>query len=208
MPILFRAFRDDIASAGQEFKPTPNVLTRLPSARVARLLEACKPLADFVRVSNTNHSTLTGDMPGTGLLALGSLYQPKVDLELYMERIVLHQNLTGLNVSRVDHTSNHVVTTLALAMEALKEFRLQGACETVRAPITTVGDTFGESNTRRLPALCQVGDTGDLPPVYQAWTDKKKNDRVQHMLQDHLDSCAAALDTEALFVTTTALKLF
>ena len=54
------------------------------------LLEACKSLANFVHVSNTKHSMLTDDMPGTGLSAPGSLYQPKVDLELYMERMVLH----------------------------------------------------------------------------------------------------------------------
>ena len=55
------------------------------------LLEACKPLADFVRVSNTKHSTLIGnEMPGTGLLGPGSFDQPEVDLELYMERMVSH----------------------------------------------------------------------------------------------------------------------
>ena len=55
------------------------------------LLEACKPLVDFVCVSNTKHATLTGnEIPGTGLSAPGTLFQPEVDLELYMERMVLH----------------------------------------------------------------------------------------------------------------------
>ena len=44
--------------------------------------------------------------------------------------------------------------------------------------------------------------------MYQAWAGKRKNDCVQHILQDHLDSWAAAFDTEALFVTTGGLKLF
>ena len=112
----------------------------------------------------------------------------------------------GLNVSGVDHTSNHVVATLVSAVEALKESHLQGAHKTVCAPVTAVRDAFGESNTRCLLALCQVGDTCDLPPIYQAWAGKKKNDRIQHILQDHLDSSAAAFDTEAPFVTTAALK--
>ena len=120
------------------------------------LLEAC----------NTKYSTLTGDMPGTGLSAPGSLYQPKVDLELYMERMVLHRDLMGLNVYGADHASNHVVATLALAVEALKESHLQCSRKTVHAPITTVRDTFGESNTHRILALCQVGDTGNLHPMY------------------------------------------
>jgi len=130
------------------------------------LLDTCKPLADFVRVSNTRHATLTGDMPGTGLSAPGSLYQPEVDLELYMERMVLHRDLTGLNAPVTEHAPNHVVATLASAVEALKESHLQGSRDIARAPVTSVRDAFGESNTRRLLALCQVGDTDDLPPVY------------------------------------------
>ena len=77
------------------------------------LLEACKLLADFVRVSNTKHATLIGnEMPGTGLSAPSRLFQPEVDLELYMERMVLHRNLTGLKSSRIKTTPNHVVPTL------------------------------------------------------------------------------------------------
>ena len=113
-------------------------------------------------------------MPGTGLLGPGSFDQPEVDLELYMERMVLHWDLMGLNVSGVDQTSNHVVATLASTEETLKESHLQGSRETVYAPVTTVKDAFGESKTRRLLALCQVGDTGNLPPVYQAWAGKRK----------------------------------
>ena len=67
-------------------------------------------------------------------------------------------------MSRADHTSNHVVETLALAVEALKESHLQGARGTIRAPVTTVRKAFGESNTCCLLALCQVGNTGDPPP--------------------------------------------
>ena len=77
-------------------------------------------------------------------------------------------------MSGVDHTSNHVVATLALAVEALKESHLQGSRETVRLPLTTVRDAFGKSNTRHLLALCQIGETGNLPPIYQAWAGKKK----------------------------------
>ena len=47
----------------------------------------------------------------------------------------------------LDHASNHVVATLALAVEALKESHLQGSRETVRTPVITVRDAFGESNT-------------------------------------------------------------
>ena len=47
------------------------------------LLEACKPLADFVRVFNIKYSMLTGNaMPETGLSAPGTLFQREVDLEL------------------------------------------------------------------------------------------------------------------------------
>ena len=107
-------------------------------------------MADFVRVSNTKHSTLTRrEMPGTDLLAPGVLYQPEVDLELYMKQMVLHRNLTGLNVSGVDHTSNHVVATLALAVEALKESHLQGTQETARKPVTTVRKAFEDSTSER-----------------------------------------------------------
>ena len=161
---------------GKNLSPCQTFSLVYPWLESQGLLEACKPLADFVCVSNTKHSTLTGDMPGTGLSATGSLYQPEVDLKLYMEHMVLHQDLTGLNVYGMDHTSNHVVATLASAVEALKKFHLQGTHKTVRAPITTVRDAFGEANTQRLLALCQVGDTCDLPPVYQAWAGKKNND--------------------------------
>ena len=86
------------------------------------LVEAYKPLADFVCVSNTKHSTLTGnEMPGTGHFAPGTLFQPNLDLELFMERMVLHHNLTGLKSPRTKTTPNQVVATLTSAVEALKE---------------------------------------------------------------------------------------
>ena len=69
-------------------------------------------------------------------------------------------------------------------------------------------EAFRDSNTRHLLALCQVCDTGDLPPVYQAWAGKRENDRIQLILQDHLDSCATVFNTEAPFATRAALKLF
>ena len=161
---------------GKNLSPCQMFSLVYPWLELQGLLEACKPLADFVRVSNTKHSTLTGnDMPGTGLSAPGSLYQPEMDLELYMEHMLLHRDLTGLNVSGADHTSNHVVVTLASTVKALKGFHLQGTRETVHAPGTTVREAFGESNTwLLLVALCQVGDTGNLPPVYQAWAGKKE----------------------------------
>ena len=153
---------------------------------------------------------LTGNkVRGTGLSAPGALYQPEVDLELYMERMVLHRDLTnqGLKVSGVDHTSNNVVVTLTSAVETLKETHLQGTREAVRTPVTTVREAFRGSNTRRILALCQVCDNGDLPPVYQAWAGKRKNDHIQHILQNRLNSCATIFDTEAPFVTTAALNL-
>ena len=126
-----------------------------------------------------------------------------------MERMVLHRDLTGLNMLVIEHAPSHVVATLASVVKALKESHLQSLCDTARAPVTTIRDAFRESNTRRLLALCQVGDTDNLPPVsYQAWASKKKNDQVQHILQDHLDSCATVLESEASFVTTAALKAF
>ena len=82
---------------GKNLSPCQTFSLLYPWLESQGLLEACKPLADFVRVSNTKHSTLTGDMPGTNLSAPGSLYHPEVDLELYMERMVLHRDLTGLN---------------------------------------------------------------------------------------------------------------
>ena len=75
---------------GKNLSPRQTLSLVYPWLESQGLLETCKPLADFVRVSNTKHSTLTGDMPGTGLLAPDSLYQPEVDLELYMEQMVLH----------------------------------------------------------------------------------------------------------------------
>ena len=64
------------------------------------------------------------------------------------------------------NTSNVIVASLTLAVEALKDFQLQGNIKNARRdfhPITTVREAFGESNTRRLLALCQVEDTEDLP---------------------------------------------
>ena len=75
---------------GKSLSPRQTFSLVYPWLESQGLLEACKLLADFVRVSNTKHSTLTGDVPGTGLSASGSLYQPEVDLELYMERMMLH----------------------------------------------------------------------------------------------------------------------
>ena len=149
---------------GKNLSPGQTISLVYPWLELHGLLEACKSLADFVRVSNTKHSTLTGDMPGTSISAPGSLYQPKVDLELYMEYMVLHRDLTGLNVSGADHISNLVVATLTLAVEALEESHLQGARKTVRALVTTVRDTFGESSTQRLLAMCLVGDTRRSSP--------------------------------------------
>ena len=112
-------------------------------------------------------------MPGTGLSAPGTLFQPEVDLELYMERMVLHRDLTGLKSSGVETAPNHAVATLVSAVEALKESHLQGTQEVAQVqPISTGREAFGESNTRSLLALCQVGDTKDLPAVYQAWAGK------------------------------------
>ena len=119
---------------GKNVSPRQTFFLVYPSLKSQGLLEACKPLVDFVRVSNSKHSTLAGrEMPGTDLSAPGALYQPEVELKLYMERMVLHRDLTGLKVSGADRTSNHVVVTLVLAVEALKESHLQGTRETVHA---------------------------------------------------------------------------
>ena len=80
MPLLF----------GKNLSPCQTFSFVYPWLELQGMLEACKQLADFFRISNTKHPTLTGDMPGTRLSAPGSLYQPKVDLELYTERMVLH----------------------------------------------------------------------------------------------------------------------
>ena len=89
------------------------------------LVEAYKPLADFVCVSNTKHSTLTGnEMPGTGLAAPDALFQPEVDLELYIERMLLHCNLTGLKSPVAETTPNQLVATLSSTVEALKKSHL------------------------------------------------------------------------------------
>ena len=73
-----------------------------------------------------------------------------------------------------DHTLNNVVATLALAVEALKEFHLQEIRETSRAPVIIVREAFGDSNTRHLLVLCQVGDTGDPPSVPGLGRQKEK----------------------------------
>ena len=87
---------------GQDLSPRQAFTLVYPCLESQGFLEACKSLADFVRVSNTKHSTLTGnEMPRIGLLALGMLFQPEVDLELYMERMVLHRDLAGLKKSGV-----------------------------------------------------------------------------------------------------------
>ena len=59
---------------GKNLSPYQTFSLVYPWLESQGLLEACKLLADFVRVSNTKHSTLTGEMPGTGLLAPGLLY--------------------------------------------------------------------------------------------------------------------------------------
>ena len=83
---------------GKSLSPHQTFSLVYPWLESQGLLKACKPLADFVRVFNTKHSMLIGnEMSGTGLLAPGTLFQPEVDLELYMERMVLHLDLTGLN---------------------------------------------------------------------------------------------------------------
>ena len=122
---------------------------------------------------------------------------------------MLHWDLSGLKSLGAKTTPNHVVATLASAVEALEESHLQGTREVDRVqPVTTVREAFGESNTRRLSALCQVGDNEDFPAFYQAWAGKRKNGCIQHILQDHLDSCVTVLDYKAPFATTAALKLF
>ena len=90
---------------------------------------------------------------------------------------------------------------------ATNKSQLQGTRELARRDvqlITTVREAYGESNTCRLLALCQVGDTKDLPVVYNTWAGKQKNNCIRHILQDHLDSCATVLDCKAPFVTTAA----
>ena len=76
---------------GKNLSPCQTISLVYPWLKLHGLLKAYKPLADFVRVSNIKHFMLTGDMPGTGLSAPGSLYQPRVGLELCMERMVLHK---------------------------------------------------------------------------------------------------------------------
>ena len=177
---------------GQDLSPRQAFTLVYPWLESQGLLEACKLLAGFVRASNTKLSMLTGnEMPGTGLLAQGTLFKPEVDLELYSERTVLHRDLTGLKTLGANPARNHIVATLASAVEALKESHLQDTREVARVqPIRIMREVFGESNTRCLLALCQVGDAKNLPAVHQAWAGKQKTNHIQHILQDHVDSCA------------------
>ena len=176
------------------------------------LLEACKPLADFVRIFNRFYSSMMNDgVFGSGLSLPGILFQQEIDQELYKEWMVLHWDLTGLQSLTTKTMPNAFVASLTSAVEALKDAQLQGNADNTRQglhPVATLREVFEESNTRHLLALCQVEDTEDLPEVYKAWAGKKKNDGVHHILQAHLDLCATALDCEAPFVTTAALKPF
>ena len=103
--------------------------------------------------------------PGVDSLSLVRCSSGK-SMELYMERMVLYRDLTGLKSLAAKKKPNVVVVSHTLALEALKESQLQGNIEPARHDlytITPLGEAFEESNTRRLLlALCQVGDTEDL----------------------------------------------
>ena len=67
------------------------------------------------------------EVPGSGLSVPCILFQQEIDLELYMERMVMHQDLTGLQSLAVAETApNAVVVSFLLATEALKDAQLQG----------------------------------------------------------------------------------
>ena len=46
-----------------------------------------------------------------------------------------------------------------------------------------------------------------IKAAYRAWVGKT-NDSVQHIMQDHLDSCTMVFDSKAPLVTTSALTSF
>ena len=124
------------------------------------LLEACKPLAIVITIFNTYYKSNVGnDVPGSGLSVPGKLFQQEIDLELYMEQMVLHWDLTGLQSLTAKMTPNAVVASLTLTIEVLKDSQLHGKNGNARQETyltMMVQEAFRESNARHLLALCKV----------------------------------------------------
>ena len=107
---------------GKDLSPCVAFSWVYPWLEAHGLLETCKPLADFMRTSN---AFTNNEVPGSGVALPGMLFKQDIDLELYMDRMALHQDLTGLQALPIETPPNMMVAPLTLAVEPLKDAELQ-----------------------------------------------------------------------------------
>ena len=106
------------------------------------LFEACKPLADFVRVPNTYDTLMAGNViPGSGMLVPGMLFQQEIHLEPIYGTSGTAPSLDGTKSAEGQYNTNHGCSFSYFGCESPHQgaptARQYGKCKTQR-PRTAV----------------------------------------------------------------------
>ncbi|VEU39857.1 unnamed protein product, partial [Pseudo-nitzschia multistriata] len=199
---------------GKKLTPRAAYFIIQPWLAAADLRDVAEPLLTALRIGSTQVLSST---PGGGAICEiaatepGPLFRAEANLTLYMEEKVLHRDLPGL-VS-VPSLVGPETAALTAAVSTLTDTHLRAtqASEHRRAEDAkpaTLEEVFGSLNAQRLRTLCSAKQAEDLPPVYTAWTSKKKGEKLHALFQSHVDQSARELGLQPPFVPLAALKSF
>jgi hypothetical protein len=180
---------------------TPRQAWELISADVATHNDeaACAPLLTFLRMACTLNAA--GDTASP--LAFRDLVVPLADTTLVQQRsaLIAHK-LPGLNSAPILAAGQQVAHSLGELVAEQRAARQDQADRQAANSIKTIEEYFGAS-THTLLRICQVANTGLLPPVYQTMADYgRKKERIT--MQRAIDDAMSQMGLSQLHFVVTA----
>eukprot|EP00536_Pseudo-nitzschia_multiseries_P006043 jgi/Psemu1/14310/gm1.14310_g len=136
------------------------------------------------------------------------LFQPHLETNSLMEicKPILH-------TTSVRDPCHHRALDQSAMAAALTDHQLRIGKDQERrhleyTKVTSVEDTWDPLYTKRLRILCGKSTNEDLPPIYLAWTRKKKNEKTRMIFQSQVNVLTEELNIFAPLATTSVLKQF
>jgi hypothetical protein len=160
---------------------------------------ACAPLLTFLRIACTLNAA--GDTASQ--LAFPDLVVPLADTTLVQHRSALiGHKLPGLNSVPILAAGQQVAHSLGELVAEQRAARQDQADRQAASSIKTIEEYFGAS-THTLLRICQVANTGLLPPVYQTMADYgRKKERIT--MQRAIDDAMSQMGLSQLHFVVTA----
>lgn len=159
----------------------------------AGLSNTCAPLLDFLRVAGT---LAQNDVVLNALTEPGPAFHMEASLTKYMKKWILHRDLPNYrDAARRGEDPNAARLAASLSNLSTVQLRREEAAERRREAEDrpkTIASEFGESNTQKLLSLCYKSNTDELPDIYRKMANKKKKENYLSIVQDAIDTSAAA----------------